>query len=175
MLQAGEEQWQGAFDCLRGRFPAVNGERVAQALRDHNGHAGYAASQLRELADASVKEPSLDDKEHVATLLSSPPMFKHFCQEHFEKFDANRNGMLEWEEIVALTGSLFDSYGLKQPSDATLWAFFNNSDENQDGSLSDKEFRVFFESFLRHSFFETDKLRAIVDSSKSAAPKVGGA
>jgi len=153
----------------------VSSERVAQALRDHQGHAGYAASELRELADASVKEPDFDDKDYVETLLTSPIMFKHVCQEHFEKFDENENGMLEWEEIVALTGSLYSSFGLKQPSDEILRAFFNNSDENQDGSLSEPEFRKFFESFLRHAFFETDQLRKIVDSSKSKrGPKVGG-
>merc|ERR1719183_1031821 len=104
-------------------------------------------------------------------------MFKYVCQEHFEKFDQNENGLLEWEEIVALTGSLYDSFGLKQPSHEIIRAFFDSSDENKDGSLSEEEFRQFFESFLRHSFFDTEKLRKIVeDAPKPQAPvKQGGA
>jgi len=177
-LEAGEEQWQGAFESLCARFPTVVDTRVAQALRDHNGHAGYAASELRELSDVSVKDASFDDKEHVATLLSSPPMFKHACDEHFKKFDANKNGSLEFDEVVALTNSLYDTFGLQPPSDETLLAFFTKSDTNKDGSLSESEFRKFFESFLRHAFFDTNKLRKIVEDSSSkgrVAPKCGGA
>merc|ERR1712070_231730 len=151
-------------------------DRIAQALRDHGGHAGHAASDLREMTDGTVKEADLDDKEQVSTLLTSPAMFKHVCGEHFRKFDQNANAVLEWDEIVTLTDSLYDSFGLPRPGDETLKAFFDNSDENKDGSLSEAEFRKFFESFLRHAFFDTDKLREIVDTSRSkSALKQGGA
>jgi len=173
-VMVGEEQWQGAFDSLRGRFPAVNSERIALALRDHQGHAGYAARELRGLVSGSVPDADIDDKEHVAMLLSSPPVFKAFCRDQFQKFDENGNKKLEWEEIVALTGSLHHTLGLQEPSNDTLWAFFNRSDANQDGALSEKEFRKFFESFLQHAFFDTDKLRKIVaDSSKSKVEQGG--
>jgi hypothetical protein len=95
----------------------------------------------RDIATAELQDP-------VSKLLNSPPMFKQICQENFQKFDENRNGLLEWEEIVALSNSLYETYGLEQPSDDTLRSFFDSSDENKDGVLQETEFENFFTSFL---------------------------
>merc|ERR1712137_982030 len=158
-------QWQSALASLCGRFPSISPQRVAQILRDNQGHAGRAASELRELLKTPVQEADLDDKEHVEVLLSSSAMFKYACDEHFQKYDTNKNGLLEWDEIQAVTVSLYDSFGLKQPSDEALRAFFDSSDVDKDGALSATEFQIFFESFLQHSYFDIDRLRKIVDSA----------
>merc|ERR1719498_534075 len=131
----------------------------------HAGHAGYAASELRDLSDRGVKDADIDEKELVETLLSSPAMFKHVCKEHFDKYDDNKNGLLDFDEIRALTSSLYKCFGLEAPAGDVVEAFFKSCDANQDGVLCEAEFQAFFESFLRHAFFQTDKLRKIVEDS----------
>jgi len=46
-LRRDEEVWLGAFERLQERFPFAGPSRIAQALRDANGHAGRAAAALR--------------------------------------------------------------------------------------------------------------------------------
>merc|ERR1740130_1787591 len=108
-----------------------------------------------------------DDVEHVATLLSSPPMFKHACKEQFKKYDVNKDGALEWEEIKVLVQGCFEEFGLPLPSEGSVKAFFLATDENQDGVLSEREFRKFFEMFLRYAFFDHLKLRAMVEKGQA--------
>jgi len=93
------------------------------------------------LTEAVIEDP-------VSKLLGSTSDFKQVCQENFQKFDANKNGLLEWDEIVALSSSLYETYGLEKPSDETLKEFFDSSDENKDGVLQEAEFENFFTSFL---------------------------
>jgi len=144
---------QERADRLCERFPAVNADRVLQVLRDNNGHAGYAAADLRALSTDVIKSADPEDSEHVATLLSNKMIFMQTCRAHFKKFDMNRNGTLEWDEVLGLTNSLCNYMGVPQPSEKSLQAFFESSDNNQDGVLSEAEFLKFFESFLRYAFF----------------------
>lgn len=170
-LRPGEEEWREAFDRLRDRFPSVPAHRVAQALREHDGHAGGAARMLRDLTSSVVKEADPDDVEHVATLLSSPSMFKHACKEQFRKYDVNGDGVLQWEEVLALVNQLYEEFGLQLPSEGSLKAFFYATDENQDGVLSEREFRKFFEMFLRYAFFDHLKLRKMVEKGQAIEAK----
>lgn len=140
-------------DRLCERFPSVNADRVLQVLRDNNGHAGYAAADLRALSTDVIKSADPEDSEHVATLLSNAMLFKQTCRAHFKKFDMNRNGTLEWEEVLGLTNNLCSYMGIDQPGEKSLQAFFESSDNNRDGVLSEREFPKFFESFLRYAFF----------------------
>jgi hypothetical protein len=165
-LKPNEEEWREIFNRLSERFPTVPGEKVAKAIRDRNGHAGEAAAALRDLTGSSVKEADPDDVEHVATLLSSPAMFKHACKEQFRKCDVNKDGVLEWEEVKALTCNLYEEFGLAVPAEGALKAFFYATDENQDGVLSEREFRKFFEMFLRFAFFDHLKLRQMVEKGQ---------
>merc|ERR1719230_505320 len=165
-LRPNEEEWRPVFNRLSERFPSVTPQRVAQVLREHKGHAGEAASVLRDLTGSTVKEADPDDVEHVATLLSSPAMFKHACKEQFRKFDINRDGVLEWEEVKQLVQSLYEEFGLQLPAEGALKAFFYATDENQDGVLSEREFRKFFEMFLRYAFFDHLKLRQMVEKGQ---------
>lgn len=153
-LRAGEEDWKDVFDRLCERFQNFGPERVSQVLRDNGGHAGQAASALRDLSGTAMRPVDPDDAEHVRTLLSSPVMFSHACKEHFRKFDINGDGCLEWSEIVQLTNSLYDNFGLQAPREGGLRAFFEATDTNHDGVLSEKEFKRFFEMFLRYAFFD---------------------
>mmetsp|Transcript_15326 Transcript_15326/g.43835 ORF Transcript_15326/g.43835 Transcript_15326/m.43835 type:complete len:441 (+) Transcript_15326:82-1404(+) len=155
-------EWREIFDRLQQRYPNVRADRVLQALTDADGHAGNAAKRLRDLTSATVKEADPDEAEHVSILLSSPPMFKHTCKEYFSKFDANGDGVLQWEEVRDLTCELYKNFGLQPPSDGSLKAFFVATDVNGDGVLSEREFRKFFEMFLRYAFFDVVKLREIV-------------
>jgi len=170
-LKPHEEGWREVFNNLSGRFPSVPGQRVAQALREHNGHAGEAAAALRDLTSCTVKEADPDDVEHVSTLLSSPAMFKHACKEQFRKFDVNKDGVLEFEEVKQLTTNLYEEFGLPVPSEGSLKAFFHATDENMDGVLSEREFRKFFEMFLRYAFFDHLKLRQMVEKGQEIERK----
>jgi len=165
-LKPQEKEWQEVFNRLSERFPSVPGARVAQALREHHGHAGEAAAVLRDLTGSHVKEADPDDVEHVSTLLSSPAMFKHACKEQFKKYDVNKDGVLEWEEVKALVNNLYEEFGLPLPSEGSLKAFFFATDENMDGVLSEREFRKFFEMFLRYAFFDHLKLRQMVEKGQ---------
>merc|ERR1719272_1947514 len=162
-----EEEWRDLFNNLCTRFPTVEGAKVAKILRERGGHGGEAASALRDMTSSIVKEPDPDDVEHVATLLSSAAMFKHACHENFKKYDVNKDGALEWDEVKALTNGLYDEFGLQPPSEGSLKAFFLATDENQDGVLSEREFRKFFEMFLRYAFFDHLKLRAMVEKGQA--------
>jgi len=166
-LRPNEEEWRDLFNNLCTRFPTVDGAKVAKILRERGGHGGEAASALRDMTSSIVKEPDPDDVEHVATLLSSAAMFKHACHENFKKYDVNKDGALEWDEVKALTNGLYDEFGLQPPSEGSLKAFFLATDENQDGVLSEREFRKFFEMFLRYAFFDHLKLRQMVEKGKA--------
>jgi len=165
-LKPNEQEWKEVFNRLSERFPTVKGHQIAQALREHHGHAGEAAAVLRDLTSCSVKEADPDDVEHVATLLSSPAMLKHACKEQFRKFDVNKDGVLEWDEVKQLVNNLYDEFGLQMPSEGSLKAFFFATDENMDGVLSEREFRKFFEMFLRYAFFDHLKLRQMVEKGQ---------
>jgi hypothetical protein len=142
-------------------------------LRENNGHAGETARTLRDQTGYTVKEADPDDIEHVSTLLSSPQMFKHACKEKFKKFDVNGDGVLEFDEVKNLTNSLYDEFGLQTPPEGCLRAFFYATDENQDGVLSEREFRKFFEMFLRYAFFDHLKLRQMVEEGQAIEAKNG--
>lgn len=163
-----ERQWEASLRNLSERFPEASSERVAKVLRDHNGHAGQASVALRKSISSVVLEPDPEDAEHVATILSSSTIFKHTCKTQFREFDKNRDGVLDWDETVALTGELYQDFGLQQPSHGSLRAFYDAFDENGDGVLSEREFRKFFEKYLRHAYFDVAKLRKIVESKSSS-------
>jgi len=46
-LKASEEEWRPVFERLSERFPTLSQDKIVQALRDNDGHAGKAASMLR--------------------------------------------------------------------------------------------------------------------------------
>lgn len=167
LLKPNEEEWKDVFTRLCERFPTVTPERIVQILRENNGHAGEVSRILREQTGCAVKEADPDDIEHVSTLLSSPQMFKHACKEKFKKFDINGDGVLEFDEVKNLTMSLYDEFGLQSPPEGTLRAFFVATDENQDGVLSEREFRKFFEMFLRYAFFDHVKLKKMVEKGQA--------
>jgi len=144
---------------LRERFPTFSADVVAQTLREQDGHAGQAASVLREMSTADTRVVDPDDYEHVKTLLTSPMMFKHVCREHFIKFDKNCDGVLNMEEVKVLTSAIYESFGLSMPKEKSVRAFFDANDANHDGVLSEKEFRKFFERFLRYTFVDVGKQR----------------
>jgi hypothetical protein len=147
------EDLQERAERLSERFPAVSFERVLEVLRKNGGHAGYAAADLRALDTDVIKPVDPEDAEHVATLLSNKTLFKQTCRAHFRKFDLNQNGTLEWDEVLALTNHLCSYMGLERPGEKSLKAFFEASDTNHDGVLTDREFPKFFEAFLRYAFF----------------------
>eukprot|EP00929_Paragymnodinium_shiwhaense_P008167 TRINITY_DN112109_c0_g1_i1.p1 TRINITY_DN112109_c0_g1~~TRINITY_DN112109_c0_g1_i1.p1 ORF type:complete len:497 (-),score=103.99 TRINITY_DN112109_c0_g1_i1:209-1699(-) len=172
LLRRDEDEWRELFERLQERFPTVAPERVLQALRTHDGHAGNAAAELRSVTSITVKAPDPDDAEHVSTLLSSPMIFKHACSDHFRKYDVNGDGVLDLTEILSLTNDLYNSFGLSQPSEGCLRAFFQATDRNADGVLNEDEFRQFFEMFLRYAFFDVVRLQQLVDRG---ADKLGDA
>merc|ERR1719443_868635 len=107
-----EADWRDAYDRLRERFPDISADRVAKVLRENAGHAGKAANTLRDMCREDVRDVDPDDAEQVATLLSNPLLFQSSCKEHFRKFDRDRNGALDWPEVLALTNTLYESFGL---------------------------------------------------------------
>mmetsp|Transcript_34681 Transcript_34681/g.64241 ORF Transcript_34681/g.64241 Transcript_34681/m.64241 type:complete len:449 (+) Transcript_34681:96-1442(+) len=154
LLRKGEEDWQERIERLQERFPTVSCERVLQAVRANNGHAGYAATELRELGQEGIKNVDPDDSEWVATLLTSPAMFRQYCKQCFQEFDTDRNGVLDWSEVIGLTNKLCHQLGLAQPAEINLRTVFQGVDVNGDEVLQEDEFAKFFEIFLRYAFFE---------------------
>mmetsp|Transcript_96487 Transcript_96487/g.191165 ORF Transcript_96487/g.191165 Transcript_96487/m.191165 type:complete len:310 (+) Transcript_96487:75-1004(+) len=153
-VQEPEEAWSERIGRLQERFPEANQAQILEVLRSNFGHAGHAAADLRVLESGKMQEADPDDSEWVSMLLSNPNVFKETCKDRFQKFDSNRNGYLDWPEVVSLTASLSKKLGLEAPTEKCLRSFFfDTSDENKDGKLSEKEFTKFFESFLRYSFF----------------------
>ncbi|CAE7449030.1 unnamed protein product [Symbiodinium sp. CCMP2456] len=108
----------------------------------------------KDLGGTGKREVDPDDQEHVKTLLTSPVMFAAVCKENFRKFDANGDGVLSWSEVLPLVNSLYESFGLQPPREGNLRSFFDATDLNKDGVLSEKEFKKFFECFLRYAFFD---------------------
>merc|ERR1719254_443449 len=101
-------------------------------------------------------------------------MFNHACKEHFRKFDVNGDGCLEWSEIVQLVNALYDNFGLEPPREGGLRAFFEATDTNCDGVLSEKEFKHFFEMFLRYAFFDVVNHQQAVAEAAGAGPALCG-
>lgn len=171
LLKPEEEQWREVFDRLRERFPTVAPQKVAEVLRENQFHAGGSARILREMIGHGVKDADPDDSEHVKTLLSNPAVFKHACTEQFNRFDINGDGLLEISEILELTTSLYRGFGLEPPSLGSVQAFIHAMDENNDGVLDEREFRRFFEVFLRYAYFDVVKLRQIVERGRAHQEK----
>merc|ERR1740117_2364736 len=69
LLLKDDMEFQTTFERLRERFPNIAERRVYEALKEHDGHAGYAAKALRDQADGKVEDADPDDVEHVTTLL----------------------------------------------------------------------------------------------------------
>ncbi|CAL1164456.1 unnamed protein product [Cladocopium goreaui] len=149
-----EETWRPIFDRLQERFPDVGANKIATILLENNGHAGQAAAALRDLCGTGKREVDPDDQEHVKTLLTSPVMFAALCKENFRKFDVNGDGVLSWTEVLPLVNTLYESFGLQPPREGNLRSFFDATDLNKDGVLSEREFKKFFECFLRYAFFD---------------------
>ena len=156
-LRPEEEEWQPLFNNLCERFGTFPPQKIAQILRDNDGHAGHTSAALRDLSGTTMRPVDPDDAEHVRTLLSSPVMFKHACSEHFKKYDRDGNGVLEWDEILGLTGAIHEALGLQPPREGGLRKFFEDSDENGDGVLTQDEFVVFFQAFLKFAYLEVEK------------------
>lgn len=156
-LRPEEEEWQPLFNNLCERFGTFPPQKIAQILRDNDGHAGHTSAALRDLSGTTMRPVDPDDAEHVRTLLSSPVMFKHACTEHFKKYDRDGNGVLEWDEILGLTGAIHEALGLQPPREGGLRKFFEDSDENGDGVLTQDEFVVFFQAFLKFAYLEVEK------------------
>lgn len=135
------------------RFPGVRIEKVLEVLRDNGGHAGYAAADLRALSVDALKAADPEESEHVATLLKHQAVFKKACRAHFKKFDLNRNGTMERDEVVALVKELCEHLGVEPPCEKSMQAFFEGSHASQNGVLTEREFPKFFESLLRYAFF----------------------
>eukprot|EP00931_Biecheleriopsis_adriatica_P047795 TRINITY_DN27582_c0_g2_i1.p1 TRINITY_DN27582_c0_g2~~TRINITY_DN27582_c0_g2_i1.p1 ORF type:complete len:399 (+),score=115.87 TRINITY_DN27582_c0_g2_i1:85-1281(+) len=172
-LRHGEEEWQDVFERLCERFPEFGAGKVAGILRENNGHAGQAAAALRDLQGSGKREVDPDDQEHVKTLLTSPAMFSHVCKENFRKFDTNGDGVLSWSEVLPLVNTLYEGFGLQPPREGNLRTFFDANDVNKDGVLSEKEFKKFFECFLRYAFFDVvhKDMRMPVQVSEEPAPE----
>lgn len=153
-----EETWRPIFDRLQERFPDVGANKIATILLENNGHAGQAAAALRDLCGTGKREVDPDDQEHVKTLLTSPVMFAALCKENFRKF--LHSGLtstaivLSWTEVLPLVNTLYESFGLQPPREGNLRSFFDATDLNKDGVLSEREFKKFFECFLRYAFFD---------------------
>lgn len=170
-LRPEEEDWQDVFDRLCERFANFPAQKVVDILRENNGHAGQAAAALRDLGGTGKRDVDPDDIEHVKTLLTSPVMFSHVCKENFRKFDTNGNGVLELKEVLHLVNALYDGFGLQPPREGNLRSFFEANDVNKDGVLSEKEFKTFFEMFLRYAFFDvTQKEHRRVDLASGPEP-----
>eukprot|EP00441_Pelagodinium_beii_P045133 CAMPEP_0197625846 /NCGR_PEP_ID=MMETSP1338-20131121/5094_1 /TAXON_ID=43686 ORGANISM="Pelagodinium beii, Strain RCC1491" /NCGR_SAMPLE_ID=MMETSP1338 /ASSEMBLY_ACC=CAM_ASM_000754 /LENGTH=394 /DNA_ID=CAMNT_0043196351 /DNA_START=57 /DNA_END=1241 /DNA_ORIENTATION=- len=153
-LRPGEEEWQDVYDRLCERFPQYGAEKVSVILRENNGHAGQAAAALRDLGGTEKRAVDPDDQEHVKTLLTSPAMFAAVCKDNFRKFDSNRDGFLEYDEVTPLVINLYEGFGLQPPREGFVKSFFEANDTNKDGVLSEGEFKHFFESLLRYAFFD---------------------
>jgi hypothetical protein len=147
-----EEEWRLAVERLCERFPAFSPERVMEILIEADGHAGQAAARLRDLSASGMRPIDPEEAEHVKTILSSPTIFAAACQDQFQKYDLNQDSVLEWDEVLAMTNRLHQSFGLEPPRQGSLQEFFEESDVNGDGVLQLSEFTTFYEKFMRLAY-----------------------
>jgi hypothetical protein len=147
-----EEEFRQAVGRLCERFPAFSAERVMEILIEADGHAGQAAARLRDLSASGMRPIDPEEAEHVKTILSSPTIFAAACQEQFQKYDLNQDSVLEWDEVLAMTNRLHQSFGLEPPRQGSLREFFDESDANHDGVLELSEFIVFYERYMRLAY-----------------------
>merc|ERR1719174_611948 len=92
---------------------------------------------------------------------------EQFCGSYFRKHDANGNGVLEWNEVVALTRSLCENLGTIVPGDDKLRKVFVVFDKNSDQVLSNAEFMGFFRALLKASLSHLEQ----VDTQASDIPE----
>lgn len=85
----------------------------------------------------------------VKSLLDSPNYRSQVCRSHFQKFDKNRNHVLEWPELLALCEDLCVTLGLEAPAEAKLKVAFKRCDKTDDETLHEDEFDRFFQGFLK--------------------------
>eukprot|EP00428_Durinskia_dybowskii_P003468 CAMPEP_0170295040 /NCGR_PEP_ID=MMETSP0116_2-20130129/47641_1 /TAXON_ID=400756 /ORGANISM="Durinskia baltica, Strain CSIRO CS-38" /LENGTH=459 /DNA_ID=CAMNT_0010546585 /DNA_START=44 /DNA_END=1421 /DNA_ORIENTATION=- len=96
---------------------------------------------------------------YLAALMTSPYMMKSLCRQYFSKYDANGDGRLQSQEICALTAELHSSLGLPTDTidDATVVkSILAYSD---DGSLSEKDFPVWFSHELKIAIGQSEKVK----------------
>lgn len=163
--KSSEEEFRTAVERLCERFPTIGQERVMEILIEADGHAGQAAARLRDLSASGMRPIDPEEAEHVKTILSSPTIFAAACQEQFQKYDLNQDSVLEWDEVLAMTNRLHQSFGLEPPRQGSLQEFFDESDANRDGVLEMSEFVVFYERFMRLAYGQ------LVNNSPNTLPR----
>lgn len=75
-----------------------------------------------------------------------PNEFLFQAKEIFEKFDLNKNGSIDLDEMKQLIAFLSEKSGTAMPSDESIKEGLANLDHNKDGVLQFEEFLPFYSS-----------------------------
>lgn len=108
----------------------------------------------------AVRDADFEEARKVAAILSNSSAFRHQCRECFKRRDSNGDGALPWGEVECVILALYRSFGLRDPCVPSLRSFFEVADGVGGRVFSEKEFRRYFEGFLRHSYFDEHLQRA---------------
>jgi Ca2+-binding EF-hand superfamily protein len=71
------------------------------------------------------------------------------AKEMFKKFDMNKNGFIEFEELKHLLEDLANEIGIPIPDEQEVMSLFKQYDLNKDKKISLEEFLAMFEVFAK--------------------------
>mmetsp|Transcript_53836 Transcript_53836/g.125532 ORF Transcript_53836/g.125532 Transcript_53836/m.125532 type:complete len:437 (-) Transcript_53836:94-1404(-) len=112
-----------------------------------------AAQAVSKTEEPQASLPTLTP-EYLAALESSETLFADLCKQHFRKYDANKDGLLELTEIAKLCKDLHISFGMSmakisdQAISASIKPFAGG--KNKD-CLAEEEFPPWFREILKDS------------------------
>lgn len=103
--------------------------------------------------DGAAKNGSTTDvpikPELAKAMLASDQLLSQFAAGYWTRADVNRNGMLEYNEVQAITELLFHRLGLQPEREETLRRVFTTLDVDKSNTFDMDEFTEFFRSCLR--------------------------
>lgn len=86
--------------------------------------------------------------EGLRALLNDHEGFTEACTCNLSKFDANRDGVLDFAEVCQLSQAMSESVKLDPPKEDRLRRAFEHFDRNSDGVIDMHEFGIFFRKYL---------------------------
>eukprot|EP01062_Namystynia_karyoxenos_P069597 TRINITY_DN65058_c0_g1_i1.p1 TRINITY_DN65058_c0_g1~~TRINITY_DN65058_c0_g1_i1.p1 ORF type:complete len:539 (+),score=162.41 TRINITY_DN65058_c0_g1_i1:98-1618(+) len=124
--------------------------------------------QLRQLKK-KVPRPEKLDVDFLFEMQRDSDEAKAECRVLFDRYDTNKNGRLELDEMQKLHAGLADRCGLPPLEPEEVAAEFDEADVNSDGKLSFDEFYFYLRDQILESMFRTEERHDIAQGSMYAS------